>query len=211
MFTVEPFSKKLIMIVPLVFQKTAWFFFVFFLFFCWQLRSEHFLQRKVDFSLQGRSFWFRLLLNSFGNIVFTKTFSLHITHSSTNVRWSATVNHWTFDDRTMLISGALSLIYRYPEYPLNKYYCEIKIIFSINQLQKMQILNSWKQNLKTKNLFFKKNLYFSFLRNQVIFRIILFWEKYESRIRIENNAPFFTERFLKFFWIVNSLFECISN
>ena len=66
----------------------------------------------------------------------TKTcFSLHITHS-VSFTWLALLSHQKFHDRFLFKPETHCLICHQFELPLNKYFCEIKIIFAIFKFSK---------------------------------------------------------------------------
>ena len=51
-----------------------------------------------------------------------------------------------------LVQNWGTLICYYSEYPQSKYFCEIKILFAMNQIQKLPNLNLWKNSEKKNNV-----------------------------------------------------------
>ena len=99
-----------------------------------------------------------LMFSPFVNIFWIESyFSMHITHSSLNFTWFAFLNQQKFDDRPLFKSWDVCLISSNFVLSQKKYLCKIKIIFSINQFQRMQNLHRWKKFWpKIILLFFKK-------------------------------------------------------
>ena len=63
--------------------------------------------------------------------------------SSVNFIWFALLSHQKFDDRPLFKPGAL--ICHHSEQPQNNFFCEIKIIFALDQFQTMQSLDQEKK------------------------------------------------------------------